>query len=70
MKKEGSQSSSISLRPQYGTIAYRICPSQAVIPDHSGLYLRISFVLGDDPKLRMTKSKSQFGFRLSDSEAE
>ena len=67
MKKEGSQSSSISLRPQCGTIAYKIRPSQAVIPDHSGLYLRISFVLGDDPKLRMTKFESQSGFRLSGS---
>ena len=34
-----------------GKIAYGIRPSQIIIPNHSGLYPRINFVPGADPKL-------------------
>ena len=43
-----------------GKIAYGIRPSQTIIPDHSGLYPRINFMLGADPKL--IKDMFEYGF--------
>ena len=43
-----------------GKIAYEIPLSQAIIPDHSGLYPRINFVPRADPKL--IKEIFEYGF--------
>ena len=43
-----------------GKIAYGICPSQAIIPNHLGYYLRINF--GPEADAKLIKEMFEYSF--------